>query len=352
VSPIARLAREFEVNWRTARRYATSEVPPGYGPRECPAGLTEAQLAHVLRRLDLCPDLRATTLLREVRDLGYAGSYPSFARRVRILRPEREDVDPPLRFETDPVVQAQGDWAHCGRWLLGGELLELHALVAVLGYSRMVAVRFATDTTRATTLELLPRVLDDLGGVTGEVLTDRDPAFVIGQTPGRRPVFAPQWVDLAAVLGLTPKACRPYRAQTKGKVERVIRELKEDFLRWLTGQPLPPRPGLADYDGLVLRWCREVVAARRHRTTGRIVAEAWAEERQHLRTIPRRLVAARSGTTSAAPVIDLAAARRAGDEVQARSLSEYEVHHGLDDAAQQPEHLGEPSRVRPQVEHD
>jgi transposase len=319
---IARLAREFDVSWRTARRYATSEVPPGYRPRKAPAAMTEAQEAYVIRRLEICSDLRATTLYREVQDLGYAGSYPSFSRRVRVLRPADEHADPPLRFETDPGVQSQADWAHCRRWLLGGELVELYALVVVLGYSRMIAVRFATDTTRRTTLELLPLLLDDLGGCTEEVLTDRDPAFVIGETPGKRPVFAPEWVDLASVLGLTPRACRPYRAQTKGKVERVIRELKEDFLRWLTGQALPPRPALSDYDALVKRWCHEVVAARRHRTTGRVVLEAWAEERQRLRPIPRRLLAHAAGVSS--PVIDLATLRRTGEMVEARDLSSYE----------------------------
>jgi hypothetical protein len=128
-----------------------------------------------------------------------------------------------------------------------------------------------------------------------------------------------------AAAGLTPKACRPYRAKTKGKVERVIRELKEDFLRWLTGQVLPRRPSIVDYDRLARRWCTEVVAERRHRTTGRIVSEAWAEERQHLRAIPPRLLVERSGAAAAAPVIDLAEVRRAGDEVEARSLSDYEA---------------------------
>src|SRR4029453_246777 len=52
-----------------------------------------------------------------------------FARRVRALRPGGDSVDPPLRFETGPGLQAQGDWAHCGPWLLGEGLVELHALV-------------------------------------------------------------------------------------------------------------------------------------------------------------------------------------------------------------------------------
>jgi hypothetical protein len=69
-------------------------------------------------------------------------------------------------------------------------------------------------------------------------------------------------------LGTTARACRPYRAKTKGKVEPIIREVKEDFLPWLTGQGLPPRPSLFDYDEIGRRWAIEVVAKRRHRTTG------------------------------------------------------------------------------------
>jgi transposase len=324
---IAQIAREFDVNWRTAKRYAESEGVVRYPERERPAELSDSQLAHVRRRLAVCPALRATTLYREVTELGYTGSYPSFARRVRALRPVDEVLDPPLRFETDPGVQVQADWADCRAWLLGVELVRLYAFVAVLGYSRMVAVRFATDTTRSTTLRLLVECLDDLGGAPGEVLTDRDPAFVIGSTPDGHAVYAPEWIDLAATLGVTPKACKPYRAKTKGKVERMIRELKEDFLPWLTGQVLPQRPSLADYDALARRWATEVVATRRHRTTKNIVGDAWAAERPLLQTIPQRILAslAGAGDGDVAPVVDISAVRAAGDVVYTPDLDDYEA---------------------------
>src|SRR5437867_7905399 len=90
---ISKIAREFGVDWRTARRYATSEAVPRYHSRECPTELTEAQAAHVRRRLDRCQDLRATTLYRELQELGYEGSYPSLARRVRAIRPRDEETD-------------------------------------------------------------------------------------------------------------------------------------------------------------------------------------------------------------------------------------------------------------------
>jgi transposase len=324
---ISKIAREFGVDWRTARRYATSESVPRYRPREGAAELTETQLAHVRRRLDRCQDLRATTLYRELGELGYAGSYPSLVRRVRAIRPRDEDLDPVVRFETGPGVQVQVDWTDCGRWLVGSELRKLHALVEILGFSRMVAVRFATDTTRPTTLRLLVAALGDLGGAPAEVLSDRDPALVIGETPAHRAVFAPEWSDLATTLGTKPRACRAHRAQTKGKVERAIREVKEDFLRWLTGQVLPTHPSLADYDRLARQWALEVVATRRHRTTGRVIGEAWAEERSLLREIPERIISGLSGERVDAParVIDLSALRASGDVVERRALDDYEV---------------------------
>ncbi|MGH2427438.1 MAG: IS21 family transposase, partial [Candidatus Limnocylindria bacterium] len=275
---ISALAREFGLNWRTARRYATAPAPPRYARRCRPAELTPAQLAHVERRLAACPSLRGTVLLRELRELGYSASAASLRRRLRILRPAAMG-EPLIRFETGPGIQSQGDWTDCGIWPLGTGSAALHAWVTVLGCSRMVALRFATDKTRATTLSAIVRCVDDLGGATAELLTDRDTALVVGSLPGGAPIFAPEWLDTAALLGTRPRACRPYRAKTKGKVERLNREIKEDFLAWLTGQVLPGRPTLADYDVAARRWALEVVAMRRHRTTGRIVGEAWEVDR-------------------------------------------------------------------------
>jgi transposase len=299
---IAALAREFGLNWRTARRYATSEAAPRYRPRARPAELTAAQLAHVERRLAACPDLRGTVLLRELADdYGYTGSYASLRRRVVLLRPATAE-EPVLRFETGPGIQTQGDWADVGRWPLGDATADLFAFVAILGCSRMVSIRFATDKTRATTLRNIVRCVDDLGGATADFLTDRDAALMAGIRADGAPIYASEWLDVAALLGTRPRACRPYRAQTKGKVERVIRELKEDFLAWLTGQVLPARPTLAWYDDAARRWATEVHGRRRHRTTGRVIGDAWAEERPLLLPVSGRLIGRMEGGTILVPV--------------------------------------------------
>lgn len=214
---IAELAREFGLNWRTAKRYATASEPPRYRPRLRPAELSVAQLAHVERRLAVCPDLRATVLHRELADgYAYSGSYTSLRRRVVELRPG-DEAEPEVRFETDPALQTQGDWTDCVTWPLGDGAAELYAWVAILGFSRMAAVRLATDRARPTTLDRIVRRADGLGGASAEMPTGRDTALVVGRRADDRPIFAPEWIDTAALLGTRPRACRPFRPQTNGK---------------------------------------------------------------------------------------------------------------------------------------
>ena len=101
----------------------------------------------------------------------------------------------------------------------------------MLEHSRRPAIQTATSKTREVSFERLVRCLDDLGGATREILTDRDTVFWIPAAGA----LSPEWVDLCGLLGTVPRLCRPYRAKTKGKVERVNREIEQSFLAWLTG---------------------------------------------------------------------------------------------------------------------
>ncbi len=320
---ISALARRFALNRRTVVREVAADGARPYPLRPAKHPLTPAQLAHIERRLLVCPVLRATDLHRELqRDYGYAGSYPTFRRRLQTLRPA-VITEPEVRFETAVGVQTQVDWKHIGPWPLGEEMVQLHALVAVLGHSRMPAIRIAASCTRQVTFERLVHCLQDLGGVSRELLTDRDTVFCTAG--GSR--LSPEWVDLCELLGTVPRLCRPYRAKTKGKVERVNREIQESFLAWLTGQVLPPRPTLADYDALAAQWLAEVVMPRRHRTTKRVIAEAWREELRLLAPVPEHLLQRFCGDGDAHPVLHVVdhAQRELGDHVDVRPLSEYEV---------------------------
>ena len=106
-----------------------------------------------------------------------------------------------------------------------------HALVVVLGYSRLLWLRFYPRQTMAVLMEALESAFDRFGGVPEELLFDHIRAVVLSDDRGAGGglVLNAEFLRFAAHWGFMPRSCRPYRAQTKGKVERPIRYIRESF---------------------------------------------------------------------------------------------------------------------------
>jgi hypothetical protein len=99
---------------------------------------------------------------------------------------------------------------------------------------------------------------------------------VIGEAPDGVVSYNTSLVALLNHYGAIPRACRPYRAKTKGKVERPYRYVRQDFF---LGRRFRNIDDLnAQFDG----WRTEIANARVHATTGRVVAEHFAEEKPAL----------------------------------------------------------------------
>ncbi|HEY3283409.1 MAG TPA: hypothetical protein VGN26_14165 [Armatimonadota bacterium] len=83
-------------------------------------------------------------------------------------------------------------------------------------------------------------------------------------------------------MGFRPRLCQPYRAQTKGKVERGIRYLRTSFLPGLQAF------SLEEVNGQLRGWVHGVANRRVHGTTHEAVREAWAREQPHLQPLAGR----------------------------------------------------------------
>jgi hypothetical protein len=118
-----------------------------------------------------------------------------------------------------------------------------------------------------------------IGGVPREILYDRMKTAVIGEAAGSI-VYNRALIDFARHYGFQPKACRPYRAKTKGKVERPFRYIREDFFLARSFR------NLDDLNAQLQHWLGTVANPRVHATTQRVVNEAFAEERPQLMTLP------------------------------------------------------------------
>jgi hypothetical protein len=115
-----------------------------------------------------------------------------------------------------------------------------------------------------------------MGGAPGELLYDRMKTAVIGEDAEGLVSYNVSLVALLNHYGALPRACRPYRAKTKGKVERPYRYIRKDFFLGRTFRDLD------DLNRQFEAWRVEIANARVHATTRRIVGEHFAEERPAL----------------------------------------------------------------------
>jgi transposase len=283
---IREIAREMGVSRNTVRRYVRDDTAERYKPRPVRTTKLEPFKAYIAERLrSAAPErLPGTVLLTELRERGYDGGYTMLKQLLVSLR-SVTSVAPVIRFETEAGHQMQVDWAVIRR----GEN-RLSVFVATLGWSRATYVEFVTDERVETLIEAHENAFLAFGGTPREVLYDNMRTVVLERHrygPGRH-CFHPGFLDFARHCGFRPRLCAPYRAQTKGKVERFIRYLRESFY-----VPLASR--LAQ-EGLVVdretanlagrRWLREVANARVHGTTGEVPAERLALERTQLQPVP------------------------------------------------------------------
>ncbi|MBA3890116.1 MAG: IS21 family transposase [Gemmatimonadaceae bacterium] len=182
-----------------------------------------------------------------------------------------------MRFETPPGHQAQVDFAEF-RLPWG----KRYALVVVLGYSRLLWLKFYPRQTLATVISGLEEAFAYFGGVPAELLFDQMKAVIVEdqRAAGGKLLENPEFLRFAAHWGFRIRACRPYRAKTKGKVERPIRYIRGNFFygREFIGD--------ADLDAQRLTWLDAVANQRMHRTTQCIPRVRFeTDEVQHLQPL-------------------------------------------------------------------
>ena len=214
----------------------------------------------------------AVVLLEELRQRGYMGGMTVVRQYVQPFRPKVPGYAT-LRFETAPGEQAQVDFMEVRLHLGTGRSELLHVMLYVLGYSRRLAALFLPDESRVQFLRGLDHAFRATGGVPLVVLSDNLRAAVIGRNEHGEPIFAPEYLEFARHYGFTPQSCRPYRAQTKGKVERPVRYLRDNFLPRLSEEDVAA--GRGRLNQRLQWWIDEVADVREHGTTHERPIDRW-----------------------------------------------------------------------------
>lgn len=282
---IREIAKQTGCSRNTVRRYLRDAAARRYGPRPKRVTKLDEHKAYLLERIAAARPhwIPAVVLLREIRERGYTGGLTQL--KVYLTPHKRGEAEPVVRFETAPGEQMQADFTVIRR---GRQ--PLLAFVATLGYSRASWVRFTAGEDAATLCACLRDALTHFGGVPRHVLFDNAKTVVV-----ERDAYGPgahRWhrdlLALADEMGFVPRLCRPYRAKTKGKVER--------FNGYLKGSFLVPLAASLKQGGLTLdvnaanahigRWLSEIANTRIHATTGERPDRRLALERTALLPLP------------------------------------------------------------------
>ena len=269
------IARELGLSRNSVRKVLRRPTPPPTRPRR--VSKLDPYAEQIRQWVEQDHLLNCQAMLGRLRALGYTGQISILKEFVHPLRPPAASTrQPVIRYETAPGEQLQFDW---GEFVYEqqGQTRKLFGFTAILSYSRLRFLTFVKRTDAISLAGCLLATFEAFGGLPRTVLTDRMKTVLLDMETGR-PHWHPRFQELMQALEISPRVCKPYTPQTKGKVERSIRVVKDAF--W---------PGirfvdLADLRQQAAEWCGQL-NARRHQTTHARPLDRWSAE--GLRPLPQ-----------------------------------------------------------------
>ena len=267
---ISEIARRTGHSRGTVRKYLVSPVPPAPQKRQKKPSKLDDYKEYIAARLQEYP-LSAKRIYREIQEKGFTGKYTIVKDFVREVRP-RTSVAAVYRYETKPGIQSQVDWAECGRIDIDNQSRKLYCFTMVLGYSRMRYIEFTLNIDVHTLIQCHLNAFHYFGGYTSEILYDNMKQIVIKRAPvSSDSIWNPDFEDFFKHYGFIPRLCRPYRPQTKGKIENSVGFVKRDFLM---GSEFH---SFSDLNHQAQSWLARINSTI-HGTTNEIPAERLAKE--------------------------------------------------------------------------
>lgn len=300
---IRAIAQTLGVSRNTVRRYLRDlNAVPSYPERAQRATKLDPHKAYLHERMEAAKPhwIPATVLLREIQELGYTGGISQL--KNYLVDFKTVESDPVVRFETPPAKQMQVDFTTISR-----HRRKIKAFVATLGFSRATFVRFSEHERQEDWLQGIEEACQYFGGVPQEILFDNAKTIMIERDAygeGRHRWNA-KLLTVAQDYGFVARACRPYRARTKGKVERFNSYLKNSFITPLaaTLSQAGLKLDVATANAHIGPWLDTVAHQRIHGTTGEKPQIRLDQERFELMPLPSRPKAtAQPVPSSARPV--------------------------------------------------
>jgi transposase len=270
-----KIARKLRISRPTVRRYLQNPEP--LKRKISRASKLDPYRGRIKELLEQDPEVKATVVLQRIEEQGFDGKITIVRDYLRGLRGQQKFAIPFIRFESAPGKQMQVDWGHFGSLAYGDTLRRLYALAVIESYSRAAYVEFTHSQNQQSLHQALLNAFNYLGGSPEEMVVDNMVTAVV-ERQGALIRFNDAFLDFLRVFHITPIACNIASPHEKGKIENVIKYLRQNF--W----PLRTFSDLFDVNRQVRHWLDTVANVRIHQTTKQRPFDRLAEV--HLKSLP------------------------------------------------------------------
>lgn len=216
--------------------------------------MIDKYLPFILETLAKYPRLSASRLYEMVKIRGYPGMPNHFRHLIALHRP-KPSAEAYLRLRTLPGEQGQVDWGHFGTITIGKAKRSLMAFVIVLSYSRKIFLRFYLSQKTANFLRGHVAAFEAWNGVPRVLLYDNLKSATL-ERRGDAIRFNPALLGFAAHYRFEPRPVAVARGNEKGRVERAIRYIRDNFFAGRTWEDLE------DLNSQALVWCNGLASDR------------------------------------------------------------------------------------------
>jgi transposase len=272
---LRKIAAHLHICRRTIVKYLDTPAPPP--TRRDRASKLDPFRSAIAELLEQDPSLHVPVLTQRLRTLGYDGGETIVKDYLRALRAAVKVRRAYVRVEPGPGERFDIDWGHFGALLYNGAPRKLYAFCLVEAHSRKMFLEFTHSQCFETFVRCHIHAFEEFGGCARELWFD-NLATAVAEHEGNLVQFNPRFLGFAREYGFIPRACHVRAAWEKGKVERAIGYVRQNF--W----PLRSFMDLADVNAQARRWVHETANQRKHRETGQAPDERFQPE--FLRPIP------------------------------------------------------------------
>jgi len=264
------IARELRLGRDTVKKYL--ENPEGaVAPKKPKVSKLDAYCEMTDSLLEEYPFIQAPVVLQRLQENGFDGQITIVRDYLRKHREKAlKNRQAFIRFESAPGKQLQIDWGHFDALTYGATRRKLYALAVIESYSRMLYVQFTHSQRQEVLHQALLNAFRFFGTSPEEVVVD-NMLTAVTERWGRLIRFNDAFLDFLRPFKITPVACNIRSPQEKGKIERSIQYIRQNF--W----PARTFTDLMDVQNQVNQWRDTVANIRIHQTTGEKPQDRFAK---------------------------------------------------------------------------